>query len=60
MVRNKKAAKVTKKFPKNKILETRELQGDYIILDALLDDEEQYTVDEAVAIVAAFKNREVK
>lgn len=56
---NKKET-VIQRFPKNKILETKSLQGEYCLLSALLNDEDEYTVDEAIAIVAEYKNREVK
>lgn len=56
---NKKET-VIQRFPKNKILETKSLQGEYCLLSALLNDEDEYTVDEAIAIVAEYKKREVK
>lgn len=55
---NKKET-VIQRFPKNKILETKSLQGEYCLLSALLNDEDEYTVDEAIAIVTEYKNREV-
>lgn len=48
------------KFPKNKILETKELMDDQDILMALLIDGDEYTVEEAKAVAAEYRHREVK
>lgn len=47
------------RFPKDKILRTKELEDDHTILSALLMDDEEYTVAEAQAIAAEYRTRKV-
>lgn len=55
-----KAAPAVDKFPKNKILADRRWTDmEHIILDALLTDEDELTVDEAAAKITEYRSREV-
>lgn len=56
----KKQAGPAKTFPKSKILgDKRWSDMEYIILDAILTDEDEYTVEEAAAKITEYMNKEV-
>lgn len=55
-----KAAPAADKFTKSKILADRRWTDmEHIILDALLTDEDELTVDEAAAKITEYRSREV-
>lgn len=50
----------TVRFPKYKILEDKRWNDiEYVILDAVLNNEDEYTVEEAAAKITEYMSREV-